>query len=54
MPLLVDTSRGPLVEEAALVAALHGGTISDAGLDGYDDEPLPPDPPLRTLPAATR
>ncbi|MGH7319107.1 MAG: D-2-hydroxyacid dehydrogenase family protein [Candidatus Rokuibacteriota bacterium] len=47
---LVNTSRGPIVEEAALVHALRGGTIAGAGLDVFDEEPLPPDHPLRGLP----
>jgi phosphoglycerate dehydrogenase-like enzyme len=47
---LINTSRGPIVDEAALVAALRQGTIAGAGLDVYDDEPLPLDHPLRTLP----
>ena len=46
---LINTSRGPLVEEAALVAALEVGRIK-AGLDVYDIEPLPADHPLRTAP----
>ncbi len=47
--VLVNTSRGPLVDEAALVEALHGGRLI-AGIDVYDREPLPPDHPLRTAP----
>ena len=47
---LVNTSRGPIVDEAALVAGLRQGTIAGAGLDVYDEEPLPLDHPLRHLP----
>jgi phosphoglycerate dehydrogenase-like enzyme len=47
--VLVNTSRGPIVDEAALVDALRNRTIAGAGLDVYDEEPLPPGHPLTTL-----
>jgi len=46
---LVNTSRGPIVDEAALVNALRSGEIAGAGIDVYDVEPLPEDHPLRGL-----
>ena len=46
---LVNTSRGPIVEEAALVTALRERRIAGAGLDVYDVEPLPQDHPLRKM-----
>ncbi len=46
---LVNTSRGPIVDEAALVNALTSGEIAGAGIDVYDVEPLPEDHPLRGL-----
>jgi len=46
---LVNTSRGPIVDETALVRALTDRTIAGAGLDVFDVEPLPADHPLRGL-----
>lgn len=49
---LINTSRGPIVDEAALVEALEAGRIAGAGLDVYATEPLPKDHRLRSLPNA--
>ena len=46
---LINTSRGPIVDEAALIEALETQRIGGAGLDVYDEEPLPADHPLRKL-----
>jgi phosphoglycerate dehydrogenase-like enzyme len=46
---LINTSRGPIVEEQALLQALQQGTIAGAGLDVFDEEPLPLDHPFRRL-----
>lgn len=47
--LLVNTSRGPIVDESAFVNALRSRRIAGAGLDVFDLEPLPADHPLRSL-----
>ena len=46
---LVNTSRGPIVEERALIEALTNRKLAGAALDVYDEEPLPPEHPLRKL-----
>jgi phosphoglycerate dehydrogenase-like enzyme len=48
--ILVNTSRGPIVDTAAVIEALAAGRLGYAAFDVYDREPLPPDDPLRRAP----
>lgn len=47
---LINTSRAAIVDQDALLAALHEGRIAGAGIDVFDTEPLPADHPMRTAP----
>ena len=47
--LLINTSRGPIIEEQALISVLKNKQIAGAAIDVFDVEPLPPDHPFRTL-----
>jgi D-3-phosphoglycerate dehydrogenase len=45
--IIINVSRGPLIDETALIEALNSGKVKSAGLDVFEIEPLPQDSPLR-------
>ena len=47
--VIINTARGPIVDQPALIAALEQGSIAGAALDVFEDEPLPTDSPLLTM-----
>jgi len=48
--ILINVARGAVVDERALVEALKSGHLAGAGLDVFEEEPLPPDSPLWHMP----
>ena len=48
-PYIINTARGPLIDEPALIDSLNERWVAGAGLDVFEDEPLPQDSPLRNM-----
>jgi phosphoglycerate dehydrogenase-like enzyme len=47
--VVINTARGPIIHEIALIAALQSGQVGGAALDVFEHEPLPHDSPLMTM-----
>jgi phosphoglycerate dehydrogenase-like enzyme len=47
--IIINTARGPIIHQAHLIQALTSGRVAAAGLDVFEQEPLPADSPLRTM-----
>ena len=48
--MVINVARGPLIDERVLVEALRSGHVAAAGLDVFEEEPLPQTSPLRDMP----